>query len=271
MSSPQAPTPPDPNTTAAAAAAQNQKTAVTQFGLNAVNQNAPQGSLSYKQIGAWEDGTPRFEATTGLNPGEQQVYDTDLSNRQKLGTIGNEAITRVGGLLAKPVDLSNPATEARTIELARNRLDPIFALRRDQLQNQLVNQGITDRGSEAWKNAMDDYGRQENDAYNQLLLTGHGQAVSDILAERNQPINEITALQSGSQVSQPNFTNTPQSNVAPVDYAGIVNNNYQGQMAKYSADQQKMGALYGAIGGAAGTALGGWGMGAFKMPKFGMA
>lgn len=267
MSSPSAPAPPDPNVTAAAAAKQNQQTAVTQFGLNAVNQNTPQGSLSYKQIGAWDDGTPRFEANTALNSGEQSVYDTDVSNRQKLGTIGGEAIDRVGGMLAKPVDLSNPATEARTMDLARTRLDPIFGIRRSQLETKLANQGIAS-GSEAWRNDMDQLGRDENDAYNQILLQGHGQAVSDILAERNQPINEITALQSGSQVSQPGFANTPQTQVAPVDYAGLVNNNYQGQMAAYNSQQQRMGGLYGALGSAAGTAMGGWGMGGFKMPKW---
>ena len=84
------------------------------------------------------------------------------------------------------------------------------------------------------------------------------QSVQEALTQRNQPINEISALMSGSQVSQPQFTNTPQSNVAGVDYSGLVQNNYAQQMAQWNAQNQQrqsqnnamMGGLFG-IGAAA--------------------
>lgn len=45
----------------------------------------------------------------------------------------------------------------------RERMQPMMDRRRSQLENQLLNQGMT-RGSEAWNNAMGDLGQQENDA-----------------------------------------------------------------------------------------------------------
>ena len=99
---------------------------------------------------------------------------------------------------------------------------------------------------------MDDFNRGRSDAYNQLLLTGRGQSVQEALAERNQPINEITALLNGSQVSQPNFINTPQSPVAGVDYIGLKNQQYQAQMQAYqqqvASKNAMMGGLFGMIG-----------------------
>src|SRR3546814_4409337 len=71
---------------------------------------------------------------------------------------------------------------------------------------------------------------------------------------RNQPINEITALLSGSQVSNPASMSgpSPQTQVGGVDYAGLVNQNYQNQMNAYGA---KMGGLFGLAGSLGGAAI----------------
>lgn len=263
VSTPSPPTPPDPAATAAADAAGKVKTATNQQELNMVNQVTPQGNLTYDQTGKWHDGTPKFSATTSYSPAEQKIYDLGTQTRTNVGQIGVDQSGRIGELLGTPVNLNNDAIEARLMELGRTRLDPLLAQRRQQTETDLLNRGITP-GTEAYSRAMQSVGQQENDAYNQLLLQGRGQSVQEALAQRNQPINEITALLSGSQVSQPNFVNSPQTQVAPTDYAGIVNNNYQGQMMGY---QQQVGAQNAMIGGLAslgGAALGGWGMGGFK-------
>jgi hypothetical protein len=239
---------PDPAATAAAQAAANKETAITQYGLNATNQITPQGSLSYRQIGTWPDGTPRFESTQTLSPEQQSLYNTGTQTQQRLAQLGLDQSGRLQSLLSQPMQLGNEATEGRLMELGRKRLDPMFAERSAALDNKLANQGIMP-GSEAYKRAIGQLGEQQNDAYNQLLLTGRGQANQELLTERNQPINEITALMSGSQVSQPNWTNTPQSQVAPTDYMGAVQNQYAGQVNAYNQDQASsranMGGLYG--------------------------
>jgi len=72
-------------------------------------------------------------------------------------------------------------------------------------------------------------------------------------AQRNQPINEITSLLSGSQINQPNFINTPGSQIATTDVGGLVNQNFQNQMSVYGQQSQNANALIGGVlGGAAG-------------------
>lgn len=151
--------------------------------------------------------------------------------------------------MSEPVDLSNEATEARLAELGRARLDPLVAQRQKATETDLINKGVRP-GTEAYKRAMDAVNQQTNDAYNQLFLTGRGQAVQEALAERNQPINEVSALMGGGQVQTPSFVNTPTPGVNGTDVAGITNNAYQQEMAGY---QSKMSGILGL-----GTALGGW-------------
>lgn len=250
MSAPKAP---DPQKTAAAQAQMNKDTAIAQYGLNATNQITPQGNLSYTQIGKWEDGTPRYQATQTYSPEQQQLYQQQTQLGSKLNNLAIGQTDRLTNVLGQPINLSNEATESRLMELGRKRLDPMMAQRRTSTEADLINRGLRP-GTEAYRRAMEGVGQQENDAYNQLLLTGRGQAVQEALTERNQPINEISALMSGGQVSTPSFVNTPQPGVNGVDYTGLVNNKYQSDMAGY---QSKMGGLFG-LAGAFAKPLGGW-------------
>lgn len=246
MSAPKAP---DPAKTAAAQTESNKATAVTQYGLNATNQYTPYGNLTYSQNGTWSDGTPRFTATTSLSPEQQKLYQQQTQLGSKLNNLAIGQTDRLAGVLSQPIDLSNDATEARLSELGRARLDPLVAQRKQSTETELINKGVRP-GTEAWDRAMSAVDQQTNDAYNQLFLTGRGQAVQEALAERNQPINEVSALMSGGQVQAPNFVNTPTPGVNGTDVAGITNNAYQQDMQAY---QSKMSGLLGL-----GTALGGW-------------
>lgn len=73
--------------------------------------------------------------------------------------------------------------------------------------------------------------------------------LQEAYAARNQPINEISALLSGSQVSNPQFMNLQGQQIANTDYAGIVNDAYKNQMAGYTANQQAIGGLLGGLAG----------------------
>jgi len=111
------------------------------------------------------------------------------------------------------------------MELGRKRLDPMFAQREEDLRSRLMNMGLRP-GSEAWDREWTNETQARNDAYNQLLLTGRGQAVQEALTERNQPINEISALLAGSQVDQPNFLGSTVGAIPTTDVAGLINENY---------------------------------------------
>lgn len=269
MDSPQPTQAPDPNATAAAQAKMNKETAVAQYGLNATNQVTPQGTLSYKQIGQWEDGTPRFEATTALNPGEQSIYDTGVQTRQNLGNIGASQSEKIGNLLNTPFDI-NASRDSKIADIQKTFLDPQWNEAYESKKNELMNSGVRP-GSAAYDHAMRDFSTNKQRAYDTAYLDSYNAGNTAALTERNQPINEISALLSGSQVSQPNFTNTPTPGVAPTDYIGAVNQSLAQQNVGFNAENQRyMGMMNGLFGlgktALGASSLGGWGGGGGPSP-----
>jgi hypothetical protein len=117
----------------------------------------------------------------------------------------------------------------------------------------------------------------QNQAYNQALQgtqfanTAAQQALQQQLGLYNQPLNQISALMSGSQIQMPQFQGYQGANVqaAPIFQAGQAQNAYN--MDVYNAQQasanQGLGGLFGLggaiLGGAAGNPLG------FKKALFG--
>lgn len=256
MQSPQVPTAPDPMKTAQAQSELNKNTALTQYQLNATNQKTPTGSLSYRQIGTWEDGTPRFEATTELSPEQQGIFNTTQQTQTNLANIGRDQSARIGQLLGTPFDIN--AGRARELaDINQTFLDPQWARNEEAQRTKLANSGIR-AGSAAYDNAMKTFSGSRQNAYNQMYLDAYGQANQAALTERNQPINEITALMSGSQVGMPNFQRTPNAGVAPVDYTGAVANNTANQWNAYNAQMNQNNAMMSGLFGLGKTALGGW-------------
>ena len=235
----------------------NRDTAITQQQLNMIDQIGPTGSLTYKQSGWNEykdaDGklvkTPKYTQTTSLSPEQQKIFDQTQAASLNLGTIANERSAFLQDYLSKPFEV-NAATEQKLYDLGASRLDPRFAQQEDQLRSRLIAQGIRP-GSEAYAREMASFGQSKNDAYNSLALTGRQQAFNEAAYERNQPLNEISALMSGSQVSTPQFAGTtPQAGVGGVDYTGLVNSKYQADVASSNA---AMGGLFGLAGSIAGA------------------
>lgn len=181
-----------------------------------------------------------------LSPEQKAIKAQSDAAELNLGTLANEQSAKLKDYLNKPVDLSNEATEARLMELGRKRLDPMIAQRDEDLRTRLANQGIK-AGSAAYAQEQNTFNQSSNDAYNELLLRGRQQAVQEALTERNQPINEITALMDGSQVGMPQFgAGTNQPSLPTVDYAGLVEQNYQNRVNAYNQQQQ---ARQGILGG----------------------
>lgn len=253
VSTPSPPTPPDPAQTAAAQTQSNRETAIANANLNRYNQYAPQGSVQWNVTGTNEDGTPRYEQTTSYSPTEQNIYDLGAQSRQNIAQIATDQSARIGNLLNTNF---NPSAEAgqRLFDLGRQRLDPMFEQRQQQLEQQLANRGVT-AGSEAYDRAMQNFNQGRNDAYNQLALTGDQQAFQQASYLRAQPINEISALMSGSQVSQPSTGPQQQTNMANTDVAGIYQNNFNNQMGIYNAEMNQQNAMFGGLAGITGAGL----------------
>lgn len=253
-----APKAPDPWQTAAAQGAWNSFTAQQQQQMNMIGQNSPWGSLAYEQTGStWiTDPTgkrveiPTFTANTTLTPEQQAIFDQSQAAELNLAEIANEQSARIGELLNNPFEYSNQDAENWAWDLASQRILPQQEDNRRALENQLANRGIVP-GTAAYEREMQRLTMANTDQMNQLALTGRQMSFNEALAQRNQPLNEIIGLMSGTQIQNPNatFAQTPQSQVAGVDYTGLVNQKYQADVARYNAQMGALGGLFGGITG----------------------
>ena len=284
-SSPRAPAAPDPYATAAAQGAMNKETAETQARLNRVNEYTPYGSSVYSNTEGG-DGSSDYTRTTTLDPAQQAIVDQQTGISSQLNELAGDRITRVEGSLSDPYSyegmpdapVADAAARQQTIDAMYNqyesRLNPQFSDAQTALETQLANQGIG-VGSDAYTKAMESQGRTRNDAFQSAMnnaVTGGGaeqsrlfglqgnareRAIQEYERIRNAPLNEVSALMSGTQINNPTFSAIPQTGVANTDFIGaqnssnaMLNNQYAQQMG---ANNAMTGGLFGLAGAGAGA------------------
>lgn len=257
MGKPSAPTPPDPKATSAASTSTNVGTAISNAFLGNVNQVTPDGNLNYDQTGThqWNDpytgktyDIPTFTATQTLSPEQQQLHDTNLGAQQNLSQLAKDQSGFLGDYMSKPFSYDPGAHENWSLGLYDKLNGQKTSQGEEALRSRLADQGIKS-GSEAYDREMRDYYNSQGDQRNKFLLDSYQTGFGTAQAERNQPINEITALLSGSQVSQPNFVNSQQPQIPTTDVAGLINKNYDQKLGIYNQQmaqsQNLLGGLFG--------------------------
>jgi hypothetical protein len=230
---------------------------------------------------------PQYTATEKLSAPAQAIYDTRQGAEQNLATAAKTQSGNVSNMFSQAwsPDLSaygdagptqfkadTADIERRLFELGSSTLNPQFERQRNDLETRLSNQGIK-LGSAAYDRALNEQGNTQNQAYNQLALQGRGQAYNEILSTnqqqaalrqqslneqqtiRNQPLNELSALFSGSQVSMPNYAINQPSAIPTTDNAGLVQANYGQQQQNYQTDQAKQQSLWGGLFGLGSAAI----------------
>ena len=80
-------------------------------------------------------------------------------------------------------------------------------------------------------------------------------ALQEQLALRNQPINEISALMSGSQVQTPQFGIAQSAMIPTTDFAGITQQGFGNQMANYQQQNANYQAMLGGLFGMGSAAI----------------
>lgn len=248
-----APAPPNPKDTAAAQTGSSVATAIANAGLNSVDQVTPDGSLTYETVGyetmhdPYTGQTyqiPKRKATQTLSATQQGIKDRADAAKGNIAGLAETLSGNANSNLTTPFEFTNQDAADWAYDIGASRLDPALAQREAGLRTTLANKGIRE-GSAAWNAEMSRLTQAENDARNNLALSGRNMAFNEQLTGRNQSINELTALLSGSQVSQPNYVNAPQSNIPTTDVAGLINSNYQQQVAAAQGQQGLLGGLMG--------------------------
>lgn len=227
------------------------------------------------------DAPPSFTSEIKLSPEQQALYESQTRSQQGLATLGEQQIGRITDSVSTPYSYGGIGNEVSNEDIATqqanaekaymDRLNPQFAQDEEALRTRLINQGIG-QGSQAYQREFDTFNQMRNDARSQAVLAGQqygstaqqqalqrrNQGISEYDAQRNAPLNEYIAMTSGVQVQNPQFSSQDYQGTQPVDYAGLVNQNYQNQMSQYNAKQASSNNLMSGLFGLGGQAAGGF-------------
>jgi hypothetical protein len=162
--------------------------------------------------------------TQTLTPQQQKLLDLQVETQGLLGGLAKQGAGAMEGLIGKRLDLSKlpagpgnaEATRNKVIQAMMSRVNQDTANERDNLNSNLIAAGIRP-GSKAYDDRMHLVDRAYNDARNNAYVAAgqeasrdfgmdtqrRAQGLSEMLTERQMPLNEISALMSGSQVSNP--------------------------------------------------------------------
>lgn len=235
-----------------------------------VNYQTPWGTVNWSPNVSGNDTDP-WTQTVSLSPLQQKLLDYNNSTQLGLAQLQGKGLASVSDLFSNlpkqsdlPAQAINPGQTAQDAILAREL--PILNQQQDRLTNQLANQGIQ-MGSEAYKTAQDQMGRQYNDLYSQAALQGinvgqqaRNQAMQEQGFYSQMPINLLNALRSGSQVQAPQS----QGYAPGTNYLGAAQAQGQFDMNNYA---NQVGAYNSGLGGLAslgGLGLLGWKAGLFS-------
>jgi hypothetical protein len=170
-------------------------------------------------------------ADQGLQPGTE-AYDRalDASMRQvadarlAITAKGGEEQQRLNDMAAQRATFQNAAqTSAFTQEASKNQF--FNAAKAQELANKKTMFDATNATRDKW--------------------------LQEQYALRAQPLQEISALQSGSQIQQPNFVGGGNSQIANTDVAGIINANFNQSLENYKQNSSNVNNIVGGLFGLA--------------------
>lgn len=294
-SAPQAPPAPDYTGAAIAQGAANVEAARSSAKLSNPNIYSPYGNqtVSYGANGDPDQAT----VTQTLTPAAQQTLDLQQGVQTDLARLGKTGVGTAQNVLSTPFSFGGPAVQTGldTSGVARMpvnagmtgqdaimaRLAPQQARDKVSQETQLTNQGLRP-GMEAWDNGMRAFTEGQTDAKTQAALQGIGldmsannqgfnqalqggqfgntaqqQMLAQAIQDRQRPLNEITALMSGSQIQNPQFGAYQGQNVAPAPVFQAANSQAQYGQNIYNQQQGGNNAMMSGLFSLGGAALGG--------------
>lgn len=274
MCAPSPPAAPDYGAAATAQGAANIDAARATAKLSNPNITTPYGSQTVSYGANGDQDIPSVTQT--LTPEQQAIFDTNQQGQQGLADLGLGAVQRAGSILGQDVSFSGAPTvgtssETRDKVLAAmmGRADEDYAKQTDQTRSSLIASGIP-VGSKAFADAQQMIERSRNDARQQAEIgagnaanqqfgqdmAGRQQAITEILAQRQTPLNEINAFRSGSQVNTPQFQQYQGATVAPAPVFGAAQATGQAQTNAYNQQAAGSNAMMSGLFSLGGAALG---------------
>lgn len=250
-----APDPTDPKETSAAATGTNVATAIANSYLGNITEYGPDGSTRVQRTGMeqmydpYTDKTydiPTFTRYTELSDAQKAIKNEQDSASLKLSGLANDQAGFLQNYMSEPFSYSTGDHEKWALGLYDNLNRDKDTQRNEALRSQLANSGVK-LGSDAYGRAVSTQEKATQDARNQFLLDSYKTGFQSAQATRNQPINEITALMSGGQVSQPSFLGANMPTIPTTDNAGIIANYDASRLAAAQQNNAMMGNVLGGL------------------------
>jgi len=265
--SPSAPPPPDYAGAAKATAVGSLEAARAAAAANRVNQVTPYGNLTYTRDPNAPTPDDGWQVTQTLAPAQQQLLDQQNKTSLGLSSLADRGLGYVDSALSNNITMADlPATMVNAGQTGQDalmaRFQPMIDQQHKGLEAQLANQGIMP-GSEAYDNAMRTQNQSENDLRMQAALNGinvgenaQNQQLQLKTALQNQPVNMLNAVRTGSQVTNPTFTNVAQqATTAGPDMLGAAQGQNQYNMGLYNSQVAANNSSSGLLGGLGAAAL----------------
>ena len=288
---PAAPATPDYRGAAIEQGAANLDSARATAKLSNPNVYTPYGT----QLVSYDGDIPTVRQT--LTPTAQKTLEAQQGVELSLANLGAKGANTASTVLDKPFSFGGPDVQTSLDlsgiakmpvnagmtgqEAIMSRLNPSLARQRTTTETNLINQGLRP-GMEGYDNAIRSLGEQETDARTQAVLQGlnldigvnqqgfgqqleagkfgntaQQQMLAQAIQGRQMPLNEITALMSGSQIQNPQFGAYSGANVAPAPVFAATQaqgafdaNKYNQEIAQANAQTAGLYSLGGAALGA---------------------
>lgn len=180
--------------------------------------------------------------TERLSAKQQAIKDQQDAASLGLSTLANKQTGFLQGYMDKPFTFDDQAHTKWATDMWGKLNGDDMSREYEGARSRLSNMGIK-LGSEAYNNEMSRLERSQGKQRDQFALDSYGQDFATQQALRNQPINEITALMSGGQVSQPVFNGAQTATIPTTDNAAIINQNYANQVAAANGANANIGGI----------------------------
>lgn len=274
------PNPPDYNNAAQQTSDSSIQTALINAYLNRPNESTPYGTRMWNQTGSTDipsiGGQPGFSipqltSSTNFSPAGQKMFD--LTNNLQTGLLeqGGNTIGQVRNALSSPLDFSGAPAMMGADDLNKSRdqvtnalfqrgmslLQPQFDTEDMRTKNELINKGFSD-GNEGYKRALDEQaarqGTQKQNLVNTSIAAGGAeqsrmadlnlnqrrQSISEILAQRQMPLSELSSLMTGGAPTAPQFQPfATGANASAANYLGAAGAEGQNANAMYALETQR--------------------------------
>jgi hypothetical protein len=210
------------------------------------------GGLPDRNADQFYDTTPSDNWTQNITlaPLAQQTLDKQMGLSNEYADLAQTGLEKARGVLSDPtLDMSAIPQRAMNVgqtgqDAIMARLNPQFQQQEEALRTRLANQGITDTGSEAYKNDFRNFNQGRNDAEMQAALYGIGldnqnrqSAIQEQAYMQDRPLNLVNALRTGAQVQNPTFSAVPQQAATKgPDLMNAANGQFQADLGATNAN-----------------------------------